>query len=110
MSIHAKLTDRETQLAEDMAGVLDLLSRVIQGLDGAPDLRYAEDKADALINKVEQLEMHLQAAVAKAGREPAVRPDMLRAAIAEFARHYTAGRALYPVEPGAQSTRKAGGS
>jgi hypothetical protein len=94
-NIHAQLTDRETQLAEDMTRVLDWLSRVIHGLDTG-NLRYAEEKAAALIERVEQLDMHLQAAVNHAGREAAVRPDKLRAAITEFARHYAAGRALYP--------------
>lgn len=95
-SFRAKLTDRETQLAEDMARVLDWLSRVIQGLDGG-NLSYAEEKAAALIERVEQLDMHLQAAVSHIGKEAAVRPAMLKAAITEFAQHYSAGRALYPM-------------
>lgn len=97
MSIHAQLTQRETRIAEDMASVLDKLSRVIQGLDGG-NLHYAEEKAWQLLNDVEALHRHLDSAVKNADQEPAVRPDLLTAAITEFARHYAAGRALYPID------------
>lgn len=104
MTIHAQLTNRETQLAEDMAAVLDLLSRVMQGLDH-PDLRYAEEKATALVDKVERLSDRLTLATELAGREAAVRPVMLRAAIAEFSRHHVAGRALYPQQDAKKTSR-----
>lgn len=98
MSIHAQLTDRESQLAEDMAGVLDLLSRVMLALDQVVNLHYAVEKAGTLVERVERLEMHLEAAKTHAGKEPAIRVDMLKAAITESARHYHAGRALYPAK------------
>lgn len=105
-NIHALLTDRETQLAEDMAAVLDLLSRVMNGLEGA-NVRYAEEKAGALGEKVERLWNHLTLAMELAGKEAAIRPHMLKAAITEFARHYSAGRALYPMPPAKAATTTA---
>lgn len=99
MSIHAQLTNRETRLAEGMAHVLDKLSRVIQGLNSG-NLHYAEEKAWQLLNDTEALHRNLDAAVKNADQEPAIRPELLRSAIAEFSRHYAAGRALYPVGGG----------
>lgn len=106
MPIRARLTDRETQIAEDMAAVLDMLSRVMQSLEGpVVNLHYGSEKAEALIERSERLALHLQAAHAQAGTEPAIRAAELRAAIAEFARHYHAGRTLYPLgsSPGTTS-------
>ena len=97
MSITARLTDRETQLAEDMASVLDMLSRVMGALDRG-NLHYAGQKSAGLIERVERLDRHLQAAFERIGKEAALRPDQLTAAISEYSRHYHAGRALYPAD------------
>lgn len=92
VSIDAQLTSRETQLAEDMARVLDLLSRVIQGMDTG-NLPYAHEKVAILSRGVDALERTLAYAV---GDGATVRPDVLRTVITEYGRHYAAGRALYP--------------
>lgn len=97
MSITAQLTDRETQLAADMAGVLDLLSRVMDSLDRG-NLHYASQKAEGLIERAETLAEHLHTAFEHIGKEPAPRPEKLKAAISEYSRFYRAGKALYPVD------------
>lgn len=99
MSITAQLTQREQQLAEDMATVLDVLSRIMGAFDRG-NLQYAGQKAEGLIERAERLAEHLQVAVEQIGKEPAPRPDKLRTAISEYARFYDAGKALYPIDGG----------
>lgn len=96
-----KITDITPILAEDMTSVLDYLSRVIGAADnGSPN--YMHDKAGQLALAAERLHRHMSDL--SATPEPPYRhdpsrtfaPARLRALIARDARHYVAGRALYP--------------
>jgi hypothetical protein len=94
----------EELIAEDVASVLDYLSRLVQGLDGG-NWHYAREKAAALAAAAERLVDRLSTEPRR-GRKvwpPLARihadPVRLRAAVGEHGRHYAAGRALYPPPP-----------
>jgi hypothetical protein len=95
MSILRQLRDAETRIAEDMTGILDFLSRIQQGIEQG-NWRYVQDKIPDLVRNAEKLRVAADAALEErhAARKP--RPNFVIAAISEFARHYRAGRALYP--------------
>jgi hypothetical protein len=95
MTIRRQLRDSETRIAEDMTGVLDFLSRIQQGIEQG-NWRYVQDKIPDLVRNAERLSTATEGAREEkhAARKP--RPNFVIAAISEFARHYRAGRALYP--------------
>ncbi len=95
-----KLTNAEVRLAEQYVSVLDFVSRCAQAIDHG-DWFYLSDKASELGEVAGRL-----ARVAgetwddiSAGK-PRPRPEAMRAAVAQFGRHYRAGRLLHPLEPG----------
>jgi hypothetical protein len=88
----------ETRIAEDMTSVLDFLSR-LQGAIDDGNWRYAYDKAGQLERAAKQLHAALGYEVDRKRSEPAARGKWVTAAIRRFARHYAAGRALYPTRP-----------
>jgi hypothetical protein len=91
----------EQLIAEDFVAVLDYLSRVMQGLDEG-HWHYAREKTAALAEAAERLFDRLSAEPRRSGDTwPALArvhadPVRLRAVIAQYGRHYAAGRALYP--------------
>jgi hypothetical protein len=96
------LTNTEVRLAEQYVRVLDFVSRCAQAIDTG-DWFYLSDKASELEDIAARL-----ARVAgqtwdeiQAG-EPRPRPEAMRMAVAQFGRHYRAGRLLHPLEPGRQ--------
>lgn len=93
-----KLRGMELRIAEDMTSVLDFLSR-LQGAIDDGNWHYAHDKAGQLVRVAQQLEAALGYEVDRKRSEPAARGKTVTAAIRHYARHYAAGRALYPVPP-----------
>ena len=96
MNSSRQLRNLETRIDECLTSVLDFLSRIQQGI-GEGNWRYAQDKAQELRSAADRLDRVLDMAVQE--RRTAYRPRAawVVAAIATFARHYRAGRALYPV-------------
>jgi hypothetical protein len=102
-----RLTRDEQLIAEDFTRVLDYLSRVMQGLERG-NWHYTREKTDALARAADQLFARLSEGPRRgplSGDDAPVwprlapvhaDPERLRAAICEYARHYAAGRALYP--------------
>src|SRR6266498_1378613 len=95
-----KLTNAEVRLAEQYVSVLDFVSRCAQAIDHG-DWFYLSDKASELEDVAGRL-----ARVAgetwdeiSAGK-PEPRTQAVRVAVAQFGRHYRAGRLLHPLEPG----------
>jgi hypothetical protein len=93
-----QLRGMETRIAEDMTSVLDFLSR-LQGAINDGNWHYAHDKAGQLVGAAKQLEAALGHEVDRKRSDPAARPKAVAAAIRRYARHYSAGRALYPAPP-----------
>lgn len=93
-----QLRGMETRIAEDMTSVLDFLSR-LQGAIDDGSWNYAHDKAGGLVRAAKQLEAALGYEVDRKRTEPAARGKWVTAAIRRYARHYRAGRALYPAPP-----------
>jgi hypothetical protein len=85
----------ELRIAEDMTSVLDFLSR-LQGAIDDGNWRYAHDKASQLMRAAEQLHTALGYEIDRKHSGPAARGKAVTAAIRHYARHYRAGRALYP--------------
>lgn len=94
--LEPRLRGMETRIAEDMTSVLDFLSRIRQGLDEG-NWHYARDKIYEFVRAAERLGAALDAELGE--RRPAhrARPRFVHTAIAQFARHYWAGRVLYPL-------------
>lgn len=90
-----QLRGMETRIAEDMTSVLDFLSR-LQGAIEDGNWHYAHDKAGELVRAAKQLETALGYEVDRKRSEPAARGKWVTRAICRYARHYRAGRALYP--------------
>lgn len=95
-SILHQLRDNETRIAEDMTSVLDFLSRLQQGIDEG-NWHYAQDKIPDLVRVATRLRIALNMALKEKQPARQARPTWVVAAISEFARHYQAGRVLYPV-------------
>lgn len=104
-----KKIDITELLAEDMASVLDFLSRMIGAADGG-DSHYLHDKARELGSSVRRLYVHMSEQDPSAGPNDPLRFDAnkrfdsarLRRFITIYARHYRAGRALYPSDNSAE--------
>jgi hypothetical protein len=97
----------ELRIAEDMIEILDYVSRVKQGVDGG-EWHYVLDKAGELARAAEHLKKAAEYEIDRKPRDPAARPKAIVATITSGARHYVAGRALYPVPVTAeQQERKA---
>ncbi len=101
-----KLTNTEARLAEQYVSVLDFVSRCAQAIDTG-DWFYLADKASELEEVTGRL-----ARVAgqtwdeiSAGKPPP-RPEAMRAAVAQFGRHYRAARLLHPLEPGREESER----
>lgn len=101
-----QLRGMETRIAEDMTSVLDFLSR-LQGAIDDGNWHFAHDKAGQLVRAAKQLEAALGYEVDRKRSEPAARGKTVTAAIRRYARHYRAGRALYPqkVDPEREQRR-----
>jgi hypothetical protein len=91
------LRGMELRIAEDMTAVLDYVSRVKQGIDGG-DWHYVLDKAVGLAKVAQQLADAAGYEIDHRRTKPreAARPDAIVVIITRDARHYAAGRALYP--------------
>jgi hypothetical protein len=98
-----ELTFTEERLAEQYVRVLDFASRCAQAMD-AGNWHY-------LFHKAAQLQDAATGLVRVAGETwqeidaggPRPRTEAMRSAVAEFGRHYRAGRLLHPVEPGREA-------
>jgi hypothetical protein len=95
MSIRRQLRDTETRIAEDMTSILDFLSRIQQGIEQG-NWHYVQDKIPDLVRSAERLRVAADAALDESQSACKPRPNFVIAAISEFARHYRAGRVLYP--------------
>jgi hypothetical protein len=106
--VERQLRGMETRIAEDMTSILDFLSRIQQGLDEG-NWHYARDKIYEFVRAVERLGVALEVELGERRTAARSRPKFVKAAITEFARHYRAGRALYPVggDPVAAGVRAA---
>lgn len=93
-----QLRGMETRIAEDMTSILDYVSRVKQGVDTG-EWHYVLDKAAELARAAERLRAAAEYEIDRKPREPAARPKAIVATITRYARHYAAGRALYPAPP-----------
>lgn len=101
----ARKTDITQQLAEDMTSILDYLSRVIGAAEDG-NHHYMHDKAAGLARAAWRLYARMSESAAAAGPGEALRhdpsrrfdPARLRKLITREARHYRAGRALYPAD------------
>ncbi len=95
-----RLTNAEVRLAEQYVSVLDFVSRCAQAIDTG-DWFYLSDKASEL----EEVAGRLARVTGqtwdeiKAGK-PQPRTEAMRMAVAQFGRHYRAGRLLHPLDPG----------
>lgn len=89
-------TDITQLLAEDMTAVLDFLSRLMGATEDGGSA-YLHDKSRQLARATERLHEHLST---RPGMEwdqnKRFSPTKLTTLIARDARHYAAGRALYP--------------
>lgn len=90
-----QLRGMELRIAEDMTSILDFLSR-LQGAIEDGNWHYAHDKTGQLVRAAKQLEAALGYEVDRKRTDPAARGEAVTAAISRYARHYRAGRALYP--------------
>ena len=93
-----QLRGMELRIAEDMVTVLDYVSRVKQGVDGG-EWHYVLDKAAELARAAQRLSDAAGYEIEERQTKPrqAARPAVVKAAVTTWARHYSAGRALYPV-------------
>lgn len=104
-----QLRGMELRIAEDMASVLDYVSRVKQGVDGG-EWHYVLDKAAELARAAKRLSDAAGYEIEERKAKPtqAARPAVIIAAVTTWARHYVAGRALYPAPVSAEGqARKA---
>src|SRR6266487_6795991 len=93
-----ELTYLEERLVEQYVRVLDFTSRCAQAVDGG-NLHYLQDKARQLAGATETLRHVAEEAwAAYAQDRRAVRPAVVRAAVAMYGRHYRAGRLLHPLD------------
>ena len=95
-----ELTYSEERLAEQYVRVLDFVSRCAQAVDTG-NWHYLSQKAAQL----EDAAAGLARAASETWKEidagePRPRTEAMRAAVAQFGRHYHAGRLLHPLEPG----------
>lgn len=92
-----KLRGMEQRLAEDMTSVLDFVSRLQDAID-AGDWHYLFDKAGQLARAADQLKVAAGYEIDERQLKPsqAARPAAIAAAVRSYARHYRAGRLLYP--------------
>lgn len=102
-----QLRGMELRIAEDMTAILDYLSRVKQGVDGG-EWHYVFDKAGELARAAQRLQAAAEYEIDRKPKDPAARPKAIVATVTRGARHYAAGRALYPAPVSAeQKQRKA---
>ncbi len=97
---HSRLTTAERRLAEQYVSVLDFVSRCAQAID-AGDWFYLYDKASQLedaASRLTDIAGETWREITAGKREP--RTEAMRAAVAQFGRHYRAARLLHPVEQG----------
>ncbi|WP_330335624.1 hypothetical protein OHS33_38985 (plasmid) [Streptomyces sp. NBC_00536] len=113
-SVHDLLdgTDEEKNLAEDLAGVMDFLSRFL-GAAEEGNWRYANDKADQLRESIEKFQRRLTDTVPD-GRGDVQRDEdgrpvrrfappnadgkRVHQATTAYVQSYEAGRALFPID------------
>lgn len=104
-----KKTDITQMVAEDLTSILDFLSRVIGAADDGSH-HYMHDKAAELARAARRLYVHMSVPDPEAGPAEPLRhdeskrfdPARLRRFITIYARHYRAGRALYPADNSAE--------
>jgi hypothetical protein len=97
----------ELRIAEDMTSVLDFVSRVKQGVDEG-NWHYVFDKAGELARAAQRLKDAAEYEIDRKPKDPPARPKAIVATVTRDARHYVAGRALYPAPVSAdQEKRKA---
>lgn len=102
-----RLRGMELRIAEDMTAILDYVSRVKQGVDDG-EWHYVFDKAGELARAAQRLQNAAEYEIDRKPRDPAARPKAIVATVTREARHYVAGRALYPAPVSAeQEQRKA---
>ena len=101
-----KPTNTEARLAEQYVSVLDFVSRCAQAIDHG-DWFYLYDKASELVDVAGRLariagETWDEISVGK------FLPcsEAMRAAVAQFGRHYRAARLLHPLEPGREESER----
>jgi hypothetical protein len=97
----SRLTPTELRLVEQYAWMLDYVSRCALGVDHG-DWFYLYDKAGELATAAQRLSQiaHEVYQASTHGRGP--RPQVVRAAVAWYGRHYRAGRLLHPEPRGRQ--------
>jgi hypothetical protein len=90
-----RLTDPEQRLVEQYVWVLDFMSRCALGTDRG-DWFYLSDKADQLAAAAQRLSEVAREVYEAASQRRRPRPEVIRAAVAHYGRHYRAGRLLHP--------------
>jgi hypothetical protein len=95
-------TDAEIRLVEQYVRLLDFISRCAQAIDGG-DWCYLYSKTAQLQNAADGLTRVATQTWQEidAGR-PRPRPEVVRAEVAYYGRHYRAGRLLHPHRPPAR--------
>lgn len=95
------MSDRTQHVAEDLASIVDYLSRVMQAVEEG-NVHYLHDKAGQLANAARRLQLDLSAPP-KQGEytlpvDPNVRfdPARVQQLVQRYASHYRTGRELYP--------------
>lgn len=101
----AQLRGMELRIAEDMTSVLDYVSRVKQGVDTG-EWHYVLDKAHELARAAERLRAAAEYEIDRGPGDPAARPKAIVATVTRDARHYVAGRALYPAPVSEEQTER----
>ena len=106
--VERQLHGWETRIAEETTSVLDYLSRVQSALEEG-SWRYAWEKSLDLHRVAGRLAKVLEFELEEKRASKRARPRFVIAAIAQFARHYRAGRALFPRggDPAAAAVRAA---
>lgn len=93
-----KVTDNERVLGEDLVGLVDFFSRVINAVPGS---HYQWDKLAELSEAALRLRRRLShdaghdGIVAYRAPAPRLRPDAVDAFVAKYAQHYDVGRRLW---------------
>ena len=91
----ARLTSAETAVAEEFASVLDLVSRVDQGLTTA-QWHYLWQTSAQLARAAAALHDRLSAPDGRFDTTLTLRPSVVQSAAIRQAKLYRAGRALHP--------------
>ncbi|MER7761518.1 hypothetical protein [Streptomyces sp. NPDC097619] len=105
-------TSAEKNLAEDLAGVIDHLSRVLSGVEDG-NWRYANDRADDLRDSIARFQRRLTDTIPDGHGDvqrdedglairrfapPEANGERVTQAVTAFVQDYAAGRALFPLD------------